>query len=378
MNRTRITVVNPFNGNGGANEIQSQFLTVLSMAVPDAIVEVAEIAPELRQISALVFVRKVVKSLSDLLEETDLLILQGIFDPSSIAIGNYARTVGVPYVVIPRGNHVPTLFEWPHTKSALPKWIIWRYFARELVAQAASLITTSHLELSRLKAVGARTDHALVIADPFESQTLTHAKEIPPQGNDWRCPDNPPTALYLGRFSTEKNLGFLIRLWRSVVQKVPEARLVLAGPVDHESVLDDVKYVIRRDCLEKSVAILPWINGEEKIWHLTEARCLVLPSFNESFGLTVPEAIHYGTPCIVSDGTPWADLPTRAGHCLPLRKNLWSEKLIYYLVSAEKKIVPRETMHMVLSPISPQVIALKWRAIINIILAGCNDEAQRA
>ena len=48
--------------------------------------------------------------------------------------------------------------------------------------------------------------------------------------------------------------------------------------------------------------------GQDKIDEFDSADIMILPSFNENFGIVVAEALARGLPVITTKGTPWEEL----------------------------------------------------------------------
>jgi phosphatidylinositol alpha-1,6-mannosyltransferase len=115
---------------------------------------------------------------------------------------------------------------------------------------------------------------------------------------DTPLPEDPPAALMLGRMSrTEDYKGHreLIAAWPRVLERLPEARLWIAGDGD-----------LRRE-LERAASLFGdrvrfWgrVSEETKEDLLRRCRCLALPSRGEGFGLVYLEAMRMGRPCLVS------------------------------------------------------------------------------
>jgi glycosyltransferase involved in cell wall biosynthesis len=366
----RILIFNPYAGDGGGKEIQSSFRSVIGLACPKAIIE--EYCPNTGRSGHFAFSGSYSNSrnFSGRLRGVDLIILQGLFNPGAIPLARYARKSQVPYIVVPRGDFIPGRRHFLVSRSPLRKWIVWLTFARERINNAGALVVTSKLELDRLEAVGARTDHAYIIPDPLPGGTLRDDFGSAALTKGESEKNGKLFVLFLGRFSTEKNLPFLVKLWPEVLKSVPQAQLILAGPVNHQNVMNEVNRLISVHAIANSVKIIPWLSGEEKKAYLARARCLVLPSLYESFGLTVVEALTNATPCLVSDGTPWTDLPPPAGYCLPLDPSIWISQLTRYLISETKVEVPKVIARDLLAPFALDNVAKSWRSVIQAVLTG--------
>lgn len=115
--------------------------------------------------------------------------------------------------------------------------------------------------------------------------------------------------VFVGRIDPKKGIENLL----AAVARSGEAfrqngyRLHLAGGVagDYGSALQALATELSLDDI---VTFLGHVAGTDKEHLLASARCLVMPSHTENFGIVVTEALAQGTPAIASTGTPWATL----------------------------------------------------------------------
>jgi alpha-1,3-rhamnosyl/mannosyltransferase len=115
--------------------------------------------------------------------------------------------------------------------------------------------------------------------------------------------------LFMGTLSLRKNVGTLLEAYARLRARVPDAPpLVLAGPRTPES----ARWEARCDQppLQNHVAITGYVDTERRLKLFADAVMLVLPSYEEGFGLPVLEAMACGVPVIVSSR---GSLPEVAG-----------------------------------------------------------------
>lgn len=95
--------------------------------------------------------------------------------------------------------------------------------------------------------------------------------------------------LYIGRLSEEKGIHDFCKVM---------TELQLQGIVLGDGyLLDDLKHQY------PNITFAGWVNGNDKMTYLKQAKCLVFPSkVNETFGLSVAEMLSIGVPCIVPLG----------------------------------------------------------------------------
>jgi phosphatidylinositol alpha-1,6-mannosyltransferase len=111
-------------------------------------------------------------------------------------------------------------------------------------------------------------------------------------------PEPPPTGLILGRMTCGedyKGHRELIGVWPRVRACVPGARLWIAGDGDLRSELEALAGG------QEGVTFFGRVADDVKADLLARARCLLMPSRAEGFGLVYLEAMRLGRPCLVGD-----------------------------------------------------------------------------
>lgn len=125
------------------------------------------------------------------------------------------------------------------------------------------------------------------------------------------CGTDPPAApapwpraervLYLGRIDDQKGIDTLLLAMRQVWRARPGARLVVAGARCPSSARVE-GWIAALPADERARVDAPRdLTEEAKDALLATARCLVLPSRHESFGIVVAEAWGHGTPVVALD-----------------------------------------------------------------------------
>ena len=107
-----------------------------------------------------------------------------------------------------------------------------------------------------------------------------------------------PTIIYLGRIKKYKSVDVLIKAMPRVLEKIPEAELLIVGDGDYKPALEKLVKDLK---LEKKVRFTGFVSKEQKVQFLQRAWVSVYPSLKEGWGLTNIEANACGTPVIASD-----------------------------------------------------------------------------
>ena len=115
--------------------------------------------------------------------------------------------------------------------------------------------------------------------------------------------------LFIGTLEPRKNIGGLLNAYRALRSLRPDAPpIVLAGGI-RESVRP-ILAEAERSPLAAHMTVSGYVSDAEKQRLYREAAMLVLPSFEEGFGLPVLEAMACGVPVVVSNR---GSLPEVAG-----------------------------------------------------------------
>lgn len=106
--------------------------------------------------------------------------------------------------------------------------------------------------------------------------------------------------LFLGRLGKRKGTFDLINAIPFVKEKIGNQKfsLILAGDGD----IDTCKKMCKDLNIEKDVQIVGWVNETAKENLFLQTDILVLPSYHESFGLSLIEAMSYAIPIVASTG----------------------------------------------------------------------------
>jgi glycosyltransferase involved in cell wall biosynthesis len=106
--------------------------------------------------------------------------------------------------------------------------------------------------------------------------------------------------LYLSRIHRIKGLELLIPSFARVVQRFPEAHLVVAGP-DEGGYKREVERMIEVRGLGGGVTFTGLLDSRDKLAAFSLAEVFVLPSYSEGLPVVVLEAMACGKPVVITD-----------------------------------------------------------------------------
>lgn len=106
--------------------------------------------------------------------------------------------------------------------------------------------------------------------------------------------ESTPTLIFVGRQAKEKNLDLLIRAF-ALVRRQVEARLVLVGDGSERHTLENL---VEDLGIADSVKITGFLSFDEVVKWYRRASIFLFPSYNETQGMVMLEAMAHGLPVI--------------------------------------------------------------------------------
>lgn len=247
---------------------------------------------------------KMGRALDETISSFDVVHIHYVWVWTTIRAAAAARRRAVPYVLAPRGMLVADLIR---RRSRLAKQAWLALFGMRDVAAAAAIHVTSDVEAAEFNGLGLLTRRVVVIpngVDPPSDVVEGTDAHVGEASDD----AGRPYLLFLGRISWKKGLDRLIRAFPAV----EGAELVIAGYDENGH-----QAVVRRlaaDCgISNRIRFVGPVEGQEKQRLIRDASCLVLPSYNENFGMVVIEAMAAGRPVVVTAEVGLANVVEQSG-----------------------------------------------------------------
>lgn len=119
--------------------------------------------------------------------------------------------------------------------------------------------------------------------------------------------------LFVGSIQPRKNLTGLVNAWRELKHDFPNTSLIIAGEAGR--VFRPVPLAT-----DERIRLLNDVSDDDLPGLYAAAEMLVLPSFDEGFGLPALEAMACGTPVVVSDGGALPETVADAGLVFSIAK----------------------------------------------------------
>jgi len=138
-----------------------------------------------------------------------------------------------------------------------------------------------------------RKDRAIVVLGAIDLQTTERYKRI------YKKIEKKYDGVFQGRFHPQKGVLELIDIWKIVVSKKTDARLVMIGD---GPLMESAQCKVQSAKLENNVILKGYMfDGEEKYKIFSQSKLVLHPSFYDSGGMASAEAMAFGLPCIGFD-----------------------------------------------------------------------------
>jgi glycosyltransferase involved in cell wall biosynthesis len=112
-------------------------------------------------------------------------------------------------------------------------------------------------------------------------------------------------ACFLGRLVKYKGVFDILYVWKKVCQVIPNAKLAILGDGPEK---ESIVRVIKELSLERNIVLFGFVFGSEKLSLLKSAKLFLSPSYLESWGISVAEAMSCGLPVIAYNLPVYAEV----------------------------------------------------------------------
>jgi len=225
-------------------------------------------------------------------------------------------------------------------------------------AAAADLVVAPAPSVARaLRALGVRAPIEVV-------PTGVSLPAIPPEDirrirrSTLGFPAGGPVCLSVGRLAPEKNQGFLLRAFRTVLRHAPTARLVLVGDGDDRRRLER----LARDLgLRPHVDFVGSLPRTRVIDYALAADLFLSPSTSETQGLAALEALAAGLPVVAVASEAALDLlqDESAGILCPEDPEVFAGRVAALWAAPERRVMMAEAARLLAARFTPETSAAK-------------------
>lgn len=143
----------------------------------------------------------------------------------------------------------------------------------------------------------------------------------------------------IGRPSYQKNPLFMVEVAHGIHLKHPDIKFYLLGVCFYSPMLEDMKKLIHQYDMDDTFYLLPWLSHEETLRYVKGSLLYFMTSLYEGLPISVIEAMSLGKAIVASDVLGNKDCVKDGfnGYLLPLKENVFVEKMIDLIENDEKR-----------------------------------------
>jgi glycosyltransferase involved in cell wall biosynthesis len=247
--------------------------------------------------------RRILRTLSEHLYSPIRLPLGGIdvFDTLMAPVVNMSWSLVI---------HMKTMHAYtePDSVKLLPRMYRRFSYPRSVRAADAIVINSNSLrseikkyldvDESKLRLIYEAVDHNIFKpGDADESRKIVAARGV-----------TRPFVLFVSSLWPYKNCHGVLKAWAQLRTEMGDRQLVIVGPPRDEKYVAELKSLIGQLGIGGDVLFVGGVPNDEMVHFYRAADLFVYPSFNETFGLPVLEAMAVGCPVVTSDVTSMPEI----------------------------------------------------------------------
>lgn len=237
------------------------------------------------------FTGKCEKRLHELIQDSDIIHLHGVWNYYNIKIGRYCEKINKPYIVTAHGGYVKQAML---KSSYIKKLLFHTLYAKHLYEHAAFIHALTHEESSEIQRM---CPNALI-------KVIPNGINIAPfKDNQYKIKNRNFILIgYLGRISKEKNIHSLLKAITLIPNDLKsKIKLEIIGPINK----NDLYYIklskmIEYYKLENTIFFTGAKYSEEKLRALLELDIYIQPSLIEGLSISILEILSLGIPAIIT------------------------------------------------------------------------------
>lgn len=228
-----------------------------------------------------------VRALPKPFDRPDIAVFQECYRSAYLGIARNLRKNGIPYVIVPHGELGKEAQQKKHFKKIVANLLLFNHFANQSAAiQCLSEREFTETAFGNRKFIG--TNGVKIPALKKETFSREGAKIV-----------------YIGRLDAyHKGLDLLIEAARlsKPILKENKCQIEIFGP-DFAGRYENVERLIRENEVQDIISLNHEIVGDEKTKKLLDSDIFIQTSRFEGMPLGILEAMSYGLPCLVTEGT---------------------------------------------------------------------------
>lgn len=284
--------------------------------------------------------------LGDHIKDYDIVHIHSLFSYPSTLAARLARRRHIPYIIRPFG----TLDRACIQNHYIRKRIYFDLIERKNIENAAFIHCTSEAEAQEVRRLVPGVCIKIIPPGLTPDEYNRKDESLP---SNLRPIQDKKNILFLSRIHPGKGLELLLQAMAALREERKDFHLFLAGS-GKKVYVDKMHALSRRLGLPDDVTFLGEVIGKEKMALYRNADMFILPSYHESFGVAVVEAMASGCPVLISNRVAIHDEIQRAGAGLIFSTELKS------LVAALRKLLDDEALRVEMKAKARELVREKY------------------
>ena len=230
----------------------------------------------------------------------DICHLHGIWTPTFVFASKVLRELGIPNIVSPYGQLMPSLLQADNFLKKTKKSIYWRLFACGIVERADLIHAVCKAEADILaRAVNKEKIQVIYnfVDDAFFNCDLDFEYKTPVLGET-------KIITFMGRVERRKGIANLVEAFCTSTLSA-EWQLRIIGPIYESDLVEWINRRAKSAGIDKKIIVMGPIYGQDRLKAYLDSFAVCLPSFSEAVGLVNIEAALLGRLVIT---TPYAGI----------------------------------------------------------------------
>ncbi len=224
----------------------------------------------------------------------DIVVFHEVYRPIYLKLSAQLRKKKIPYIIVPHGELQKEAQQKKHFKKVVANVLLFNKFINGANAiQCLSQTELNGTRFGREKFIGTNG-----ISIPQRQKLSFRKKNI--------------NITYIGRLDAyHKGLDLMIEAIKIASKELRENKVVINmyGP-DYKGRYANIERLIAENGVGDMVTLHPAVSGEEKEDILLDADIFIQTSRFEGMPMGILEAMSYGIPCLVTEGTTLGDFFT--------------------------------------------------------------------
>lgn len=261
-----------FDGEKITYPYDGELIDLKTPAAPNWKKRVVNLAYRIKRIREIKKERQIDRTISLLDGPNIVNVLSRVKDRVIVSIRNNPRYRKKP------GTVMEKVSEWTYKKA--------------LIKADCVVALSEGVRQSIIEDYAIQPNKVVTIYNPCDERILSYAAE----GLEESINDNEVIITTMGRLVPQKGQWHLLRAFPRVLEKCPDAKLIILGEGELESKLRGIAKAL---CIEDRVLFLGYIKNPHSV--IKKSTAFVFPSVFEGLGYALLEAVGCAVPCVAAD-----------------------------------------------------------------------------